>query len=162
MGTGPAGRDIFTVGVTTRRCGVLVWKHETPYVYLHFGSLKTRTSFTAELATTFDSGFTRNVPKTAFSETRAERIKYLRIRPIRRRASARHSETRRRRTASSSSTNLSGFASERSDALLPRTKTCERAGRSRDEKNVGADVRVDVGVDSPRRRERVRGRFRRR
>ena len=92
----------------------------------------------------------------------AERTKYLRIRPIRRRARASQSETRRRRTASSSSTNLSGFASERSDALLPRTKTCERAGRSRDEKNVGADVRVDVGVESPRRRERVRGRFRRR
>ena len=91
-----------------------------------------------------------------------EIIKYLRIRSIRRRARASHSETRRRRTASSSSTNLSGFASERSDALLPRTKTCERAGRSRDEKNVGADVRVDVGVESPRRRERVRGRFRRR
>ena len=32
---------------------------------------------------------------------------------------------------------------------LPRTKTCERAGRSRDEKNVGAHERVDVGVDSP-------------
>ena len=64
MGTGPAGRDIFTVGGTTRRCGGLVWNHETPYFYLHFGSLKNRTSFTAELATTFDSGFTRNVPKT--------------------------------------------------------------------------------------------------
>ena len=34
MGTGPAGRDIFTVWVTTRRSGVLVWNNENPYVHL--------------------------------------------------------------------------------------------------------------------------------
>ena len=64
MGTGPAGREIFTVGVTTRRSGVLVWNNEKPYLYLHFGSLrKPVRAFNAELAN-FDSGFTRNVPKT--------------------------------------------------------------------------------------------------
>ena len=40
MGTGPAGRVIFTVGVVTRRSGVLVWDNETPYLYLHFGVLR--------------------------------------------------------------------------------------------------------------------------
>jgi hypothetical protein len=40
MGTGPAGRGIFTVGVTTRRSGVLVWVNEIPYLYLQLGSLK--------------------------------------------------------------------------------------------------------------------------
>ena len=64
LGTGPAGRGIFTVGVTTRRSGVLVWNNEKPYLYLHFGSLrKPVRAFNAELAN-FDSGFTRNVPKT--------------------------------------------------------------------------------------------------
>jgi hypothetical protein len=64
MGTGPAGRGIFTVGVTTRRSGVLVWNNETPYLYLHFSSLKnTVRTFTAELAT-FRAGFTGHVPKT--------------------------------------------------------------------------------------------------
>ena len=57
MGTGPAGRDIFTVGVTTRRSGVLVWNNETPYLYLHFGVLrKTRTGIYCRIGH-FSRGF---------------------------------------------------------------------------------------------------------
>ena len=36
MGTGPAGREIFAVVVTTRRCGVLVWKYEKLVFTLSF------------------------------------------------------------------------------------------------------------------------------
>jgi hypothetical protein len=58
MGTGPAGRGIFTVWVTTRRSVILVWNNEIPYVHLHFGSLKNPVrAWTAELAT-FLAGFT--------------------------------------------------------------------------------------------------------
>ena len=57
MGTGPAGRGVFTVGVTTRRSGVLVWNNEIPYVYLHFGVLrKARTDIYCRIGY-FSSGF---------------------------------------------------------------------------------------------------------
>ncbi len=36
MGTGPAGREIFAGVVTTRRCGVLVWKYEKLVFTLSF------------------------------------------------------------------------------------------------------------------------------
>ena len=64
MGTGPAGRDIFTVWIVTRRSGVLVWVNEIPYVHLQLGSLKKSVrAFPEELATV-DSGFARMLPKT--------------------------------------------------------------------------------------------------
>ncbi len=64
MGTGPAGRVIFTVWVTTRRSGVLVWNNEIPYVHLLFGVLKKSVrASTVELAT-FRARSTRMLSKT--------------------------------------------------------------------------------------------------